>query len=740
MDRQQKSEDKGWFMTKHNMSLIAIIYLLLIAACSSGGGSDAPPPSSDSDPLEAFELNDDFADGNDGWEFGFADLPVDYDEALYELDGGWRSLPEELDGSGIYLQGHNRSDDLFMYITKQVTSLVPNTTYRLNFEIDIATDIPSGFGGIGGSPTESIFFKAGASAMQPMVFVDETDHQRMNIDKGNQAEEGGEMVNIGNLVNENVVEEGRFAFKSLNLTGFSATTDSDGNLWLIIGTDSGYEGLTTLYITRIMATLMLGNSPDTGSSEPNESSSSLVSITEGNNYLYTGIGSLFADSRCTATYIKVSFEPDAPAYVITNGHCVQNWHPNEVILDEPADYSVIFNYFVDTVDEQVVIPVSRIAYSTMKGRDVAILELDATNSEMASVPAIESFRIADSEVPVSSMRVLGIPVNSIDANQQFLRQENCDVLGGANLLEFQWHFFDTYRNNCQDIFGGSSGSPVFYPNSDEIFALINTTTIGGLSACALGSPCEVTAEGTELRENTSYATPIHGVGNCFDVAGIFDLMAPDCPLDDGAQLSLEGYPQQAQQPLVTDNEGNTKPSAWNTVLMGDFTHYRFKTGPVQDIDCRDEADYSAPIALADADMIDEVIPEAEGVYYLCVLAGNSNNIDEAWQSASNATIVIAKIDTTPPSLEPMLSLNETPEGFSYEPIFQVPELANFSLKHGPVDAIDCDDPADYMPYRRIPLFIEKGSETPAKICVIGSDYAGNLSPPKEWIVGEDDTN
>ena len=44
-----------------------------------------------------------------------------------------------------------------------------------------------------------------------------------------------------------------------------------------------------------------------------------------------------------------------------------------------------------------------------------------------------------------------------------------------------------------------------------IFALINTTTVGGEYACALGVPCEVTKSGTQMRPNSSYATPVTGV-------------------------------------------------------------------------------------------------------------------------------------------------------------------------------------------------------------------------------------
>ena len=53
--------------------------------------------------------------GAEGWTAGFADLPVDFDPSIYELDSGHGPLPDGLEGKGLYIQGHNRSDDLFMF-------------------------------------------------------------------------------------------------------------------------------------------------------------------------------------------------------------------------------------------------------------------------------------------------------------------------------------------------------------------------------------------------------------------------------------------------------------------------------------------------------------------------------------------------------------------------------------------------------------------------------------------------
>ena len=78
------------------------------------------------EPQKSFDYA--FEGGDEGWETGFADLLADYDQDTYELEAGFGPLPDGLDGNGIMLQGHNRSDDLFMYVTRQVGGLEPLAT------------------------------------------------------------------------------------------------------------------------------------------------------------------------------------------------------------------------------------------------------------------------------------------------------------------------------------------------------------------------------------------------------------------------------------------------------------------------------------------------------------------------------------------------------------------------------------------------------------------------------------
>lgn len=218
----------------------------------------------DSPPLPTtFTLVFDFEDGNQGWIGDFADLPVEGQD-IFELDVSHGPLPEEtgVADNAIRIQGHNRSDDLFMFLKREVTDLIPSTTYTMVFELELASQYPEGSVGIGGSPGASVFLKAGASEDEPETVIEpgETqDYLRMNIDKGNQSQDGADMYGLGTIGIEG--EEFRYELIQRDNSDrpFTVTTSPEGSLWLIVGTDSGFEGLTALYYNRIAITFTTNN-------------------------------------------------------------------------------------------------------------------------------------------------------------------------------------------------------------------------------------------------------------------------------------------------------------------------------------------------------------------------------------------------------------------------------------------------------------------------------------------------
>lgn len=206
---------------------------------------------------ESQKFNFNFETGTQGWEGDFADYPVG-EEGFFELSWGWSNLPKPLPNNvkGIFLTGVNRSDDLLMFIKKQIKGLARNAIYDLTFKITIENNIPPGQFGIGGSPGESVFFKVGASRREPIKVPTQTPlgkFYRLNIDVGSQSQGGKNAIVIGNLANP-LVDPMNPTFEPKVLTNtepFRAKTDSQGRLWLFVGTDSGFEGRTLYYIADV---------------------------------------------------------------------------------------------------------------------------------------------------------------------------------------------------------------------------------------------------------------------------------------------------------------------------------------------------------------------------------------------------------------------------------------------------------------------------------------------------------
>jgi len=205
----------------------------------------------DDDMIYQTEFSYDFNAGADGWVGGFADYPVGEEEA-YELTFDDAMLPAPLDETegAIMLSGTNMSDDLFMYMKTGVSGLEPNTTYHVAFSVDFASDVPDGTPGVGGSPGESVFIKAGANTIEPAPEEDNMGYYRMNIDKGNQSQGGMDMVVLGDFSND--TDQEVYTLKTVTHNGpFTVTTDGDGNAWIIVGTESGFEATTTIYYDQV---------------------------------------------------------------------------------------------------------------------------------------------------------------------------------------------------------------------------------------------------------------------------------------------------------------------------------------------------------------------------------------------------------------------------------------------------------------------------------------------------------
>ena len=211
--------------------------------------------SADEGGIEVFSHTFDFSKEQGNWEVDFSDFPAGTaDTTGYGLYYAYTDRPANLGSSlkSIMISGTNHSDDLFMFMKRRITGLSPNTDYSIVFDVELASNAPRGTVGTGGAPGESVFLKAGAIGLEPKAVIDQNQYV-LNIDKGNQATPGESSVILGDIAVPSNTQEYALITRtnSGSQTAFTARTNSKGELWLIIGTDSGFEGLTTVYYTRV---------------------------------------------------------------------------------------------------------------------------------------------------------------------------------------------------------------------------------------------------------------------------------------------------------------------------------------------------------------------------------------------------------------------------------------------------------------------------------------------------------
>lgn len=217
--------------------LIGMAFVGVMAGCS---------PDSEQG-LQIFNAPFDFSDGLQGWDADFTDYPAETDvedDSVYEWNFTYTTLPPYLGSrNAIMLSSNNRSGDLFMFIKKKITDLKPNTEYSLVFEVELASNALNGQG---------IVLKAGASDVEPKKVIEENEYS-LNIDKGSSLTGGEDIIALGEIGTGPGSNEFVLNTKS-NASAydpFVVRTNSNGELWIIIGTDSNYQGVTTVYYTKV---------------------------------------------------------------------------------------------------------------------------------------------------------------------------------------------------------------------------------------------------------------------------------------------------------------------------------------------------------------------------------------------------------------------------------------------------------------------------------------------------------
>lgn len=412
----------------------------------------------------------------------------------------------------------------------------------------------------------------------------------------------------------------------------------------------------------------------------------------------TGVARYHGQSDCTAFVLDLRNDA-APAYALTNGHCAQNfsdpdtpyavWHDRVATSDR-----LVFFYTASNQAAQKTIQVSEITYSSMNQTDLAVLRLNATVGQLRA-QGIEPIQIHSSPLASGSpIQVIGAP------SSEFLRLVACQQGPRVDVTEFVWVWSQLQSNDCAQIYPGMSGSPVFDSVSRKAVGVINTTTVGMSETrnCYLGSPCEISAEGTRPRAQTSYAVPIDGLAACF-VQGQWAPQTGVCP------LPLTSGPALLPQGLFSPMQHPSSSRRWQ--LKGPSsaaTQVKFITAG-QDR-CNTDTGYQS----YEADRL-PFLPTQEGAHLACVREGQ------------RLTVHPIEVDNSAPSAAPIVEvapLDGAARRVSL--LFKPPEISGYDTATSTTEA-GCRALPDsaFTPYFRVPLVLD----APTHLCIKVSDRAGN---------------
>lgn len=237
------------------MKKILAVIIISLCALSLLAGCDTKSTEEPGGKKIVFQA--DFAEDSQGFEPIFADYSID-DDGLdkYGMEFRYDEIPVSGEESyGLYIASSNRSDDIFMGYVKELAGFDASTEYTFDISFKLATKVEGGLMGIGGSPGEAVFVKTGIASEYPIVGTAEDGVERIiNVDIGSQSQGGNDLAVVGDMTKPDGVAEG-FVFKEISIA-CTAKANAEGHVYLIIGTDSGFEGFTEYYLDDITVMYM----------------------------------------------------------------------------------------------------------------------------------------------------------------------------------------------------------------------------------------------------------------------------------------------------------------------------------------------------------------------------------------------------------------------------------------------------------------------------------------------------
>ena len=230
-------------------------------------------------------------------------------------------------------------------------------------------------------------------------------------------------------------------------------------------------------------------------------------------------------SNCSGSVVRMpDSEPDDPALVLSNGHCIESGFPaaGEVIVDQPS--SRTFSLLNSAGSNVATLRASKIAYATMTDTDVSLYQLTTTYAQIESSHGIKALEVN------AARPVQGTAIKVVSG--YWKRIYSCSIDGFAyRLKEGEWTWKDSvrYTSSCNTI-GGTSGSPVVDDATGKVVAVNNTGNESG-GRCTDNNPCEVDENGNvTVRRGINYGQQTYGIVPCVGLDNKIDLGRPGCEL------------------------------------------------------------------------------------------------------------------------------------------------------------------------------------------------------------------
>ncbi len=194
--------------------------------------------------LFAQSVNANFEIDEQGWKPYFTGYPVG-GEAGYELSVKWSKLIAPLDSQGgISFFGKNYSNQLFLYIQKEINGLLPNTNYQVMFNMDWLCQLDAS--------ALPITVKIGVVNQEPTF--SETGLVEASFKKGEIGRNGRDFSIIGRLIPNEFGYPFPENFQNYD-NAFLVNTDNSGRLFLMIGIEPEGGPVANVFLNTLRVVL-----------------------------------------------------------------------------------------------------------------------------------------------------------------------------------------------------------------------------------------------------------------------------------------------------------------------------------------------------------------------------------------------------------------------------------------------------------------------------------------------------